>query len=411
MEAGDRGISAIWVVMVMFFLMGAAALAVDASGGFGTARTDQNTADLACLAGVDELPDQTAAIYMAVGYIDANWPTMAGSTLTLSLPTATYDAGNGNVVFLDADHGGSGDAMYLRITEVNDASFGRVVGHDTITVTQEAACSMKEVMTGVGMLPIGALTGPWSGDLFDCAAKVTGNCGALAPDSNGANAYRDAVANGIAGDFIKHHGNRNLPDGDTGYATIDCYADPCNVAETEPGNMVGPWYQALTTRFSNNGMCREMGWFNCDPITTVFPGIQTLAASGISQPGWWEDSLYGTFAAAKTSSAPNATHYYFNGPGMKCDHTRIATVPIVNIDLDWDLGDGKGTWPNGRKDMKLIGFYTIYIREPNTIADIGGPIDADVIWFGPDTFCESGEAFQPPGNTVAADAGVKLVAP
>jgi len=308
--------------------------------------------------------------------------------------------------------------MFIRITEITETTFGKTIGQDTITVTQEAACSAQSVRIGTGMLPIGALAGPWSGDLFDCAAKVTGNCGALAPDGTGANAYRDAVANGITGNFIKHHGNRNSaypqPDGP---ATIDCYAEPCSVLRTEPGNMVGPWNQGLTTRFSNivGADCVEALWFNCDKVTDVFAtdanlvGLEDLGMMPGGEPGWWEDSLYGTFLDAK--AALDAKHWYYNGQELKCDSVRLATVPIVNKDLDWKIGDGASTWPNGRKDMKIIGFYTIYIRQPIAIADLGGPIDADIIWFGPDAKCDSGEAFQPLGDTVVVDAGVKLVAP
>ncbi|MEX0864663.1 MAG: pilus assembly protein TadG-related protein [Acidimicrobiia bacterium] len=418
-DAGERGISFIWVAVVFLFLTASAALAIDTSGAFGTARTDQNTADLACLAGVDELPDQTAAINIAVAYIDANWPEMAGSTLTLTLPTATYDAGDGNSVLLDARYGGDDDTMYLRITEVNDATFARTIGHDTITVVQQAACQVQNVRTGIGMLPIGALAGSWGGDLFDCAAKVTGNCAALSPHRSGASAYRDAVVEGIEGDFIKHHGNANLADPETGYAAIDCLASPCNVSETEPGNMSGPWRKALKTRFSEaGGTCDP---YNCDTINQVFgtgslgTGLQPLSAV---TPGdlvtTWHDSLYGAFAAAQAATNPSAKHWYYNDDQMDCDNPRLATVPIVNSSLNWALGNAAGTWPNGRKDMKFIGFYTVYLREPNTAAEIAnetGPMEADIVWFGPDAECNTGEAFQPFGAGVPVDASVKLVAP
>ena len=61
--------------------------------------------------------------------------------------------------------------------------------------------------------------------------------------------------------------------------------------------------------------------------------------------------------------------------------------------------------------MKMIGFYTVFIREPASIADIGGPLEADVIWFGLNATCSTGEAFQPFGSSVPIDTGVKLVAP
>ena len=400
----------IWVAVVLLFLIASAALAIDVSGAYGAAQTDQNTADLSCLAGVKELPNETAAINTAAAYIDANWPEMTGATLTITGSAADYVGIGGNSVFIDADHGGGGDTMYVRTVEIKQNSFGNVVGQESTKVTQEAACSSQTVQIGTGMLPIGALSGLWNGDLFDCAAKVTGNCGALAPDGNGANAYRDAVANGTVGNFIKHHGDKTTPDPGNGYIAIDCFANPCSISKTEPGNMVGPWNQGLTTRFSNisGATCVDEGWFNCDTINDVF-GAGLVDLSTISEPSWWEDSIYGDFDLAKV--ATDAKHHYYNGSTLKCDSPRLATIPIVNKDVDWDIPDGSSNWPNGSKDMKIIGFYTIYIDEPILAADIGGAMTADVIWFGPLAKCLNGDAFQPFGSSLAVDAGVKLVAP
>jgi hypothetical protein len=398
-------------------LFGAAALAVDISDALGAARTDQNTADLACLAGAQELPNQTNAINTAVAYIDINYPQIMPATLTITGSTATYiaDDGSGNRADLEAGFGGNPDVFYVKITEVRDPSFGGVIGSDAITVSQEAACSGQSVREGLGLLPIGALAGPWTGDLFDCAAKITGNCGAVAPDSPGANAYRDAVANGIPGTFLKHHGDEDLPDVDTGYAGIECLATPCNITETEPGNMVGPWHDGLEMRFTGTGLVSPMeeDWFNRDTIEDVF-GTALQDLSELSTEGtpvsWWNSDLWGDWDEAWRGD--NTNHYYYNGDTMLCLSKRIATVPIINQDLDWSLGDNIGTWPGGRKDMKMIGFYTIYIREPDSIADIGGPMVADIVWFGPNAECDdTGEAFKPFGSDIELDLGVKLVAP
>jgi hypothetical protein len=398
----------LWTAVVFFFLIGSAALAVDTSGAFGAARADQNTADLACLAGAQEMPNHTDAFNVAASYTDANWRVMTAPVLTITGSTAVYADGSGNMVEMEAGFGGNPDVFYLEITELSDTSFGGALGVETITVTQRAACSGQAVRDGVGLLPIGALAGAWSGDLFDCAAKVTGNCGAVSPDSPGANAYRDAVANGISGTFLKHHGDEDIPDGDTGFAGIDCLATPCNITETETGNMVGPWHAGLELRFTNNGTCREEGWFNCDDINAVF-GADLEAALPDPMPGW-NDSLFGPFAAAQADTT--AQHWYYNGDTMLCLHKRIATIPIINQNLDWELNDPEGTWPTGRKDMKMIGFYTVFIDEPNSIADLGGAMVADIVWFGPNAKCaDTNEAFRPFGSTQELDLGVKLVAP
>jgi hypothetical protein len=416
-ESGDdRGFSAIWVAVVALFLAGAAALAVDTSGAFNVAQTDQNTADLSCLAGVREIPaDPVRGINLAIAYAVDNWPEMTGYTTSISGTTGTNANGTGNEIFVDAAYGGDDSRMYLRVTEIGTSYFGGVIGQDGITVVQEASCYHQEVRVGTGMLPIGALAGSWNGDLFDCAAKVTGNCGALSPDGGGANAYRDAVANGIEGDFIKHHGPQATPDPDTGHPTIDCFAEPCNVSRTEPGNMVGPWDQGLTIRFNDpSATCTEASWFNCDTLAEVLMTTPTPLASapaGTESALGWESSIYGSYLQATASIHPDAQHYYYNEGTMNCDSPRLATIPIVTQNKSWDIGDAGGSWPNGRKDMKFIGFYTIYIREPSTIAELGGPIDADILWFGSDAECSDGTPFRPTGSTNPIDTGVWLVAP
>jgi hypothetical protein len=412
---GDHGFSALWVAVVASFLVASAALAVDMSGAFNVAQTDQNTADLSCLAGVKELPAGPGdGINLAITYAIDNWPEIDGNSPTIAGTTGTYSDGSGNEVYVDAEYNGDPSTMYLRVTEVSKTYFSNAIGQDDIPVVQEASCFHQQTK-GVGILPIGALAGSWNGDLFDCAAKVTGNCGALSPAGGGANAYRDAVANGIEGEFIKHHGPQATPDPDTGYATIDCYADPCNVSRTEPGNMVGPWNQGLTLRFNDPGAaCAEAGWFNCESLGQVLGTTPTplgSAPAGTEVALGWENSIYGTFAQATASTNPDAEHYFYNGDTMDCESPRLATIPIVASDRSWDIGDGPGNWPNGRKDMKFIGFYTIYIREPSSVSDLGGPIDANIIWFGSEAKCNDGSAFQPVGSTNPIDTGVWLIAP
>jgi Flp pilus assembly protein TadG len=56
----ESGVTAVWTAGVMLFLLGAAALAIDLSGMFQQARAEQRAADLACLAGVWELPERSS---------------------------------------------------------------------------------------------------------------------------------------------------------------------------------------------------------------------------------------------------------------------------------------------------------------------------------------------------------------
>jgi hypothetical protein len=105
------------------------------------------------------------------------------------------------------------------------------------------------------------------------------------------------------------------------------------------------------------------------------------------------------------------TQYHWDSDIEKCDSPRLATVPILNEHLDWALGGVQNDWPNGSSDpMKIIGFNTVYVREPNTIAEMSGIdfIVPDVIWFGPNATCDDQPENFYGGPSVKG--GIKLVA-
>ncbi len=245
------------------------------------------------------------------------------------------------------------------------------------------------------------------------AAKVTGNCEAI-DSGSGASGWRDALANGLPGNYEKHWGTWTAADPDTGHVGTPCpNAAYCNANDTETGNMVGPFNQGMQTRLSNiaDADCIQGGDFNCDSMAQVIgasPGTLNAAFGGTA-PSWWIPSIYGAY-----SSVSN-TQYYYDGDIEKCDSPRLATIPIVVYNDNWNIGNPGGTWPNGKKQMKIIGFYTIYIREPNDRSDVGngngnglGQIVADVIWFGPNATCDGAPVDFYGGATVSG--GFKLVA-
>jgi Flp pilus assembly protein TadG len=122
----ERGATAVMVAGAMLFLFGAAALAVDTSIFYGDARTDQNTADFACLAGVAE-DDSDDKIEMAAEFTRQNWPTMQGQTVTISGTTGTMSDGTSQVLyttFVDGEEG----RMRVRVLETADTNFARAIG-------------------------------------------------------------------------------------------------------------------------------------------------------------------------------------------------------------------------------------------------------------------------------------------
>lgn len=417
----ERGATAVLVAGAMLFLFGAAALAVDTSIFYGDARTNQTTADLACLAGVIE-GDTTDKIDSAAAIAAQNWPTMQGQSVSITGNIGTVSDGTSQVMF-EANYGGDANKMRVRVLESADTNFARALGAGTVNITQEAVCEAQKSTGGPGALPMGALAGLFSGDLFDCAAKVTGNCGAIRLNGNGADVFRDALAYGSPQEVEKHHGHQNTPDAQTGNVLTDCpTGGPCNHPETETGNMVGPFTQGMTIRLSNiaGADCIQNGDFNCDSLEQVLGGDPATLAeefgntapspfpSDYFQIQGWQPSLYGAYADAKD------IQYYWNGAGIKCDSPRLGTIPIVVSTKggsgrpNWNLGDPGTTWPNGNGDVKIIGFYSIYIREPANWDDGYSKVEADVVWFGPDATCEDGTPFSPTGS-IPFTSGVKLV--
>ncbi len=234
--SSERGATMVIVAASLIALFGFAALAVDGSGFYQTARVDQTTADLSCLAGVAELPDTSQAIDTAVAYTKANWPEMNSASLSVSGDTGTLSDGQGNTVTYEVNHGGDPDVMYVAVTDRDPTTFGKVVGVTSVDIRQEAACRQDTKLGGPGALPLGALAGTFSGDLFDCSAKVTGNCGAL-DSGSGANAFRDSIAYGWDQQLEKHHGVETNPDPNTGDAVIYCPSSgPCSADNSETGN-------------------------------------------------------------------------------------------------------------------------------------------------------------------------------
>lgn len=397
-NSSESGVAAIMVAGALIFLFGMAALAVDASDFYQTARVGQTTADLACLAGVAELDEgDEEAIEAAVAFTQANWPEMASVTPIIAGDTGTLSDGNGNIATYEAGYNGDDNAMRLTVTERNPTTFGRVLGTEFVDVVQEAACKREIEPTGGGVLPIGVLPGAFDGNLFTCADKHVGNCGGLNPDGTGASIWADQLSEGVNTQLDKHNGNRDDPDPDT-HRDSDVKANnppvacpstgPCNGFATETGNMEGKFVDGIEGRLSKSPNCFSDTW-NCDSRQDVLGSDQTLhdvfGSDGDDAPPGWEESLYGDYEVVGSNV------YYHNAEMAKCESPRFGAVPIVTNNLDWDIDDEPGVFSkSGKKNVKVVGFYYIYIREPDEPGEASshdGPIEADIIWFGPNARC------------------------
>lgn len=412
----EEGMVAIWTALVLLFLIGSVALAADTSGFFRMARADQTSADLACLAGAQELPGSpSTALTIAAENAKTNFPRVASATPVLTSNQATLTVG-GNVVTINTNWSGDSKKMRVEVTSSEQRTFSRIWSSADVPVRQQAICTATPG-GGPGMVPVASVSGTFDEDLFDCAEnKNNGNCGAL-ESGTGASGWSEALANGLVGQFEKHWGTWTSNDPDTGNPGLSCpkganggYTFSCNAIWPESGNMVGKFNSGLAQRMTRQveGYCPNPN-FNCDSLGQIISGVQTPAtvqtlfqAFGASRPSFFNEQVYGPYAAAMND------HYYWDADIKKCDSPRLATIPIVSEDKDWAPGDPAGDWVNGNSNnLKIVGFYTVYIREPNTAGE-NGIFQADVVWFGDNATCDGEEVdFY---GAIGASKKIKLVA-
>lgn len=390
----EEGFSAVFVAICLLFLMAATALAVDVSGFYETARTDQTTADLACLAGIPNLPENAStARSSAAENVQRNFPALASAVPTTAGGTLTLSDGSGNSALITTPVGSDSNKLQVTVTETDQSSFGRVLGAGAVPITQVAYC--KVFAAGSGSLPFGALPGGWAGGLQapNPCGQNSGNCGALFIDRiDGTNGNSNILIKNIA-----EGSDRDLTPwlGPLGAGSNHCTpstAVVCHVVDSDTGVSAGALGQGFVERFDNDPkrdctMIVSGQPLNCDSPTQVLGSAPAPLFSLGAQPAFWDTSLHGPWTAAGT-----AAHFYWNDVIRKCDSPRLGSIPIVSQDMDWDLGDPNPGWPNGSKDMKIIGLYQVLIADPNDTGDFFGngnlkQASSIIMWYGPNARC------------------------
>lgn len=164
--ADETGIAAVWTAVILLFLLGATALAVDTSEFFQQARSQQRAVDLACLAGAAELPsDPAMAVQKAADFARPNQRGL--NTITPGTPTtkvgnvSTWITGDFVLeVETPAVYNGVPSASIMRVSLRQEAPtrFGKVLGADSTGILQEAYCgAFTSVSTGI--FPVGVSAG------------------------------------------------------------------------------------------------------------------------------------------------------------------------------------------------------------------------------------------------------------
>ena len=162
----ESGIAAVWTAIVLLFLLGATALAVDTSEFFQQARSQQRAVDLACLAGAAELPgDPAMAVQKAADFVRPNQRGLMAisptSPTTVVGNTSTWMTGDFVLeIETPAQYNGSPAAPSCGSVSARrrPTRFGKVLGADSTAIVQEAYCGRFTAL-GAGIIPIGVPSG------------------------------------------------------------------------------------------------------------------------------------------------------------------------------------------------------------------------------------------------------------
>ncbi len=203
----DRGATAVTVAITMVVIMGMAAVAIDAGGGFVERRLDQNTADTGVLsAGVELIVsgDVQTAIDSVKAIVDnnldrtvtnADWAACADSS-ALAIPSNTIPGvvgGSNYISFGDNDDGVAFAKIRVRVpNQTSPSFFARVLGFGDL-ITSAAAEAQLDGFDESGAFPAAVFDGAGGGDTFciktgtgsanaeSCGAPTTGDFGNFQP--------------------------------------------------------------------------------------------------------------------------------------------------------------------------------------------------------------------------------------
>jgi len=196
----ERGATAITVAISMVVLLGMAAVAIDLSLGFNERRQDQTSSDLAAVAGALSFGDNDAIVDQAMATARTNLDTAYSDTDWISLWIACTDP-NRPAGFTPINHSTLGvidcisvNPSFVRVrlpTQLIAASFGRVLGVDTLATSADTIVTLLDVGGGAGSLPFAIRGDATSGEICldtgtgqispPCGVNETGSFGNIGP--------------------------------------------------------------------------------------------------------------------------------------------------------------------------------------------------------------------------------------
>jgi len=317
----DSGAVAVIVALMMVVLVGAAAIVVDVGSLYVERRKLQTAADAAALAGVQELPaDPGKAQTIALAYVAANASEASGTQVSI---TSGLTANDTIRVAVD--------------TPDSPLYFARIWGNETSDVRASATARITSpIAYGHGVMPIGILASGtidpsqyWGiprGVLIQIkyagGQGTTGNYGMVALQE-GANWGEKDVADAIRAGGSPYPVYLNHL-----YSTVTGNKSPVDESLFGDPKKYSSWIGSDLHHYSD--VCSAP-----DPVT----GIVTI------------------------TSAP--------GDVGRCH--RLIVLPVIV-----SVSGNPYTWPNGNKDVRVVGFAEFFIPPDSDLP--GGTKPKDEIW-------------------------------
>ncbi len=213
----ERGQVIVITALLIVFLVGMTALAVDVGSMYQERRHLQNTADSAALAGAQDLPEEPGeAVQTAIAYAALNGVTITESDVVLS---NTYLPSGSPFEF---------DTIRVIPTSVEaQLFFAKVLNIDSVTITAAATAVAGNPKSMNGLMPWAIPMDEYPegleyGESYDLKVgphekDAPGWFQLMGFDGTGANVYRDTIATGskteiwINEEYPHEHGNKAGP--------------------------------------------------------------------------------------------------------------------------------------------------------------------------------------------------------
>jgi hypothetical protein len=377
----ERGYTAILTALALLFLLGAAALAVDSSMFFQQARAEQRVADLACLAGVQELPeDPASAIEKAAQFLRPNHPDLAGLVMSpATLPISTYSIG-GFEIEIETPWNGKATQMRVSVSQDRPTHFGRAIGATEVAINQVAFCEVGSALGSGADMPFGIFPG-FSGGIVNfeqnqCTLndQSSDSCSGLKiprhddpPGSKENNPTGNYIANMIAGI------NWDLDPAVNQLCEVgNSEFEPCNRVATTSGSDPNKIYDGLIRGRDSLGFSGDdIGYLERHHTIYCHSGdcydghtleqVANCADGSCTDPRetvtWEEQIANGTFVAP-----PRETLTAIED----CDCPRFARIPVVESfpTADCTVTDPLDPTQVNRCTARVLGFEWIYILRP-----------------------------------------------